>query len=153
ALDVLPSLASADLSHLNFSWETGNSFGVFALPFAGGAVGLGRRRARHAPWLLLLSLLFASGWRTPLGALWLSLPFVRTLTSYPTRLVWIATVALAVLAGAGVDALLRMGSRRRVRVVAGLAVGGLLLVLANPPDEPSGFAALGGVSCLATALP
>jgi hypothetical protein len=126
--DVIGALAFPDFTREDQSWELSNALGFAALPLAGAALA-SRRSSRSLGWLGLVFLVFAAGTKTPLGALLARVPLVGGL-SYLSRLTWVSSIALAVLAGLGLDALERLaGRRRRRRLIAGAATGAVLLLV------------------------
>jgi hypothetical protein len=128
--NVLEALASPDLTRVPGSWESSNDLGAVALPLAGAGLALRRRRTRLLPALAGVFLILSLGTRTPLGRAVELLP-VFSKISYPSRLLWFVTIAEAALAAVGLDALLRLGGRRRLKLlVLGLAAGGALRLAA-----------------------
>jgi hypothetical protein len=142
---LVKALALPDATRENVtSWEMSSGFGHAFLPLVGAGIAVARGRRRMFPCALAaLSLLFAMGLATPVGRVVAALPVISKFT-YVTRNVWAADVALALLAGIGLDALLRAGpsdagrARRRARRLAiGLGAGAALGLVARLAFHPS----------------
>ena len=132
--DILRALAGPDLSHENYSWETSNYLGLFALALAGaGLVRRGPSR-RFAGALLALTVAVAAGRACPpVYAVVSRLPLFRDLSNN-SRLLWVSALAVAILAARGLDAL--AARKRRGAVAAAVAVGALLSGVALQRAQP-----------------
>ncbi len=154
-LESLQALIVPDLSRRNGSWDLANGMGLAALPFACAALA-GRRHGRVFPALLVLAFVFFSADETTVtGRLVERIPVLGQL-GFRTRLLWISTIALAILAASGIDALLRRRQGRPIaRLAAGFVVGTALTGLAYAPAMGvhafGGFGAYAGPSWLVQA--
>ncbi|MEM9554909.1 MAG: hypothetical protein AAGC60_11665 [Acidobacteriota bacterium] len=102
---------------------------VLALAVAGWPTASRRLRLWAAAWIGV-GLFFALGVYNPLAPYLLDLPGA-SLLRYPVRLWSVVALALAVLAGAGLDALMRGAGHRRYRAVLSVALLGAVLALAG----------------------
>ncbi len=93
---------------------------------------LAARRHKRLAALAVASLLLAAGPLLPLFALWLRVPLADRFR-YPEKYALVATLALALLGGAGVDELRRAPRRRTFVAAAAALLACAALVWARPP--------------------
>jgi hypothetical protein len=143
-------------------WEACLAFGLVVVAMAAIGAFASERRGEVRGWLALAggSLLFAAG--PPLGLYALALTLLPPLGALraPGRALFLATLAVAVLAGLGVEALahgggrlrpeaIRRGVLRGLLAVVGLVLGGCLVGFAIGPD----LTADPGVDAIGRSLP